>query len=84
MESVPVEAGSQGPVRSGAPTEARHAYALVEDPLRPGRYFSVHLTGVIADSAEIIEPSACSEYALNGVNRIINEIHRRTRKQLWK
>jgi hypothetical protein len=70
-------------VSSGAPREAAHAYALVPDPEHAGKYLAVHLEGVIAEKAEVLQPSTRGEYPATAQLRVENAMHARTRRQKW-
>lgn len=60
-----------------------HAYALIADPNRPGRFFAVHLTDVIAQGLDILEPSGRSEPATYGLQRIDRAADRRHKEKRW-
>lgn len=60
-----------------------HAYALVQDPARPGRFFAVHLTDVVAKGIEFLEPSARSEPATYGLGRMRGDMEDRHRRKTW-
>lgn len=60
-----------------------HAYALVSDPKQPGRWFAVHLTGVIAEGLSILEPSDRNEPATYGLHRIHQAMQRRHAEKKW-
>lgn len=60
-----------------------HAYALIQDPERPGRFYAVHLTDVLAGGLEILEPSARSEPATYGLVRIERAQDRRHKEKRW-
>lgn len=79
----PPPAGVRLAGASGAPTEVAFAYALAPDPKRPGKFLAVRLTKVMAESAEILEPSGCGEYAVTGLARIEKDMHQRTRRHAW-
>lgn len=56
-----------------------HAYALVPDPARPGRYFAVHLRDVVAGGYDHIEPSGRSDMIPRGMMRITGAMQARHR-----
>lgn len=60
-----------------------HAYALVQDPARPGKFFAVHLTDVIAKGVEILEHSDRSEPATYGLVKLAQAQERRHREKRW-
>ncbi len=60
-----------------------HAYALLQDPARPGRFFAVHLTDLIAKGIEFLEPSARSEPATYGLGRMRAAMEDRHRRKTW-
>ncbi len=64
-----------------APIE--HAYALVPDPARPGRFFAVHLQGVVAASFDHLEPSGRSDLIPRGMLRIDQAMSARHRARRW-
>jgi hypothetical protein len=59
------------------------AYALVEDPARPGKYFSVELRNVAFDYLKHIEPSARSESLGSASERLVTSIQLRGRRRAW-
>lgn len=60
-----------------------HAYAIVPEPGKIGRYRSVHLTGVTADQLEDLEPSRRSEPLSTALMRCIEAMNIRVRRRLW-
>ncbi len=64
-------------------TPVPHAYALIQDPARPGRFFAVHLADVLASGIELLEPSARSEPATYGLVRIARAQDRRHKEKRW-
>lgn len=60
-----------------------HAYALVPDPDRKGRFFAVHLTNVVARELEHLEPNARSAAAPHGLVRINGAMEKRHRSKQW-
>lgn len=60
-----------------------HAYALIPQPGRPGRFYAVHLANVTADQLDHLEPSGRSEAATFGMQRIERAMDRRHREKLW-
>lgn len=60
-----------------------HAYALIQDPARPGRWYAVHLVNVSAQGIEHLEPSARSEMAPHGMIRIGKAMERRHVEKKW-
>ena len=60
------------------------AYALVEDPKRPGKFFSVELEYPKAYTRlNHIEPSGRSESLGAASERISTEMHLRGRRRAW-
>jgi hypothetical protein len=59
------------------------AYALVEDPERPGKFFSVELRNVVYESIAHIEPSARSESLGSADERLTTAVHLRGRRRGW-
>lgn len=57
-----------------------HAYALIEDPDRPGMYFAVHLKKVYAEEVEHLEVSKRSSYREFGIARIRLDMQNRHRQ----
>ncbi len=60
-----------------------HAYALIQDPERPGRFFAVHLTDIVARGIEFLEPSARSEPATYGIVRMDRAASKRHKEKAW-
>ncbi len=60
-----------------------HAYALIQDPEKPGKFFAVHLTDVLASGIAFLEPSARSEPATYGLVRIARAQDRRHKEKRW-
>lgn len=60
-----------------------HAYALIPDPDKPGRFFALHLTDVIAGGVEHLEPSSRSTIAAYGLQRIERAMEARHRRRAW-
>lgn len=60
-----------------------HAYALIEQPGRPGRFYAVHLTDVLAKGIDFLEPSQRSEPATYGLVRIARAQDRRHKEKRW-
>lgn len=60
-----------------------HAYALVPDPDKRGRFFALHLTDVIASGVEHLEPSQRSQIAAYGLQRIEKAMEVRHRRRQW-
>lgn len=60
-----------------------HAYALVPDPARPGRYFAVALHDVVAGSYTHLEPSGRSDMPPRGMLRIEGAMQTRHRQRAW-
>lgn len=60
-----------------------HAYALIPDPNRVGRFFAVHLSDVLAAGLEHLEPSGRSEAAAYGLQRIARAQDRRHKEKRW-
>lgn len=60
-----------------------HAYALVPDPDRRGRFFALHLTDVIAGGVEHLEPNGRSQIAAHGLRRIAKAMEVRHRRREW-
>ena len=60
-----------------------HAYALVPVPGKIGKYRAVHLTNVIAESQECLEPSGRAEPAAQGLARCESAMLRRYQKGGW-
>lgn len=60
-----------------------HAYALIEEPGRPGRFYAVHLTDVLAKGIEFLEPSERSEPATYGLVRLTRAQDRRHKEKKW-
>jgi len=60
-----------------------HAYALIPDPVRAGRFYAVHLTNVIAGGLEHLEPGARSQVAPYGLLRIQAAMETRHRRKKW-
>jgi hypothetical protein len=58
-----------------------HAYAMIEDGV--GRFKAVHLTNVLAESVEVLEPSGRSEPAAHGMQRIELAMKVRHRRKEW-
>lgn len=56
------------------------AYALIEDPERPGMYFAVRLKGVVAAELEHIEFSQRSSYREWGLQRLYKDMQTRHRQ----
>lgn len=77
------EAEDVAPLHPLLQTPIPHAYALVQDPKRPGRWFAVHLTDVVAGGCEILEPSDRNEPATYGLERIKLAMHRRHKEKKW-
>lgn len=59
------------------------AYALVEDPQRPGKFFSVELRNVVYESIRHVEPSARSESLGSADERLATAVHLRGRRRGW-
>ncbi len=60
-----------------------HAYALVPDPERRGKFFAVHLSNVVAEGLEHLELSGRSETAPYGMKRIEAAMEKRHRLKGW-
>ncbi len=60
-----------------------HAYALVPVPGKIGKYRAVHLTNVIAESQECLEPSGRAEPGAQGLARCESAMLRRYMKGGW-
>lgn len=60
-----------------------HAYALVPDPVRRGRFFAVHLTNVVAGGLEHLEVNGRSETAPYGLQRMGAAMEKRHRLKGW-
>jgi hypothetical protein len=60
-----------------------HAYALIADPKKPGHFFAVHLTDVVARGLEHLEPGARSAAAPYGMQRIGKAMERRHAEKRW-
>jgi hypothetical protein len=60
-----------------------HAYALVPEAGKVGRFRAVHLTNVLAESIECLEPSNRSEPAGMGLARCESAMAKRHRKGEW-
>ncbi len=60
-----------------------HAYALIPQPGRPGRFYAVHLLNVTADGLEHLEPSGRSEAATFGMQRIERAMDKRHKEKQW-
>lgn len=60
-----------------------HAYALMQDPHRPGKYFAVHLSNVIAEDIEYLEASARAENVAYGLRRLSAAMEERHRRRAW-
>ncbi len=61
-----------------------HAYALVPDPARVGRYFAVALTDVVAGGYTHLEPSGRSDMPTRGMLRIEGAMQARHRQRAWE
>jgi len=61
-----------------------HAFALVPDPARPGRYFAVGLSDVVAGSYTHLEPSGRSDMPTRGMLRIEGAMQARHRLRAWE
>jgi hypothetical protein len=59
------------------------AYALVEDPARPGKFFSVEVHNVLYESIRHIEPSQRSESLGSAAERLSTAMHLRGVKRKW-
>jgi hypothetical protein len=60
-----------------------HAYAVVPSKTQPGRFYSVHLEGVLAEKVTILEGSGRAEPAIHGVSRILNALDMRQWRRSW-
>jgi hypothetical protein len=70
-------------VKKPADLHVPWAYAVVEDPERPGRFFSVELRNVMFESIRHLENDARSEYLGNAAARVTNAVHLRGAKRQW-
>ena len=59
------------------------AYALVEDPERPGKFFSVELRNVVYESLRHVEPSGRSESLGAADERLTTAVHLKGRRRGW-
>lgn len=59
------------------------AYALVPDPERHGKFFSVELKDVAYDSLKHLEPSARSESLGSAAERVTTAVHLRGVRRKW-
>jgi hypothetical protein len=57
------------------------AYALIPDPKKPGFYFAVRMHSAYAEKITHLEYSGRSSVRSFGVNRILNDLHSRHRKE---
>ena len=60
-----------------------HAYAIIPDPERPGKYFSAHLTGVSYKGLKHLEPSERSESIGTATERLNTAVSIRSRTHKW-
>ena len=85
-ESKPAKAQASESKASGpkpAELQIKWAYALVEDPARPGRFFSLELNNVVCESMRHLEGSARPEYLGTAASRLSNAIFDRGAKRKW-
>lgn len=60
-----------------------HAYALVPCKGKPGLFYAVHLTGVVADALEHLEPNGRPLAAPFGMLRIEAAMNKRHQQKKW-
>jgi hypothetical protein len=74
----------KAPTAEAKPAEViAHAYALVPEPGKVGKFRALHLTNVIAENVECLEPSGRGEPAAMGLARCESAMAKRHRKGEW-
>jgi len=59
------------------------AYTLYEDPERPGLYFALELSNVVAEKVRHCEPSGRSSHSAIQLGRMLREIDKRQTQRAW-
>jgi hypothetical protein len=85
LASKPAASGAEkapGTLSGKLPASIPHAYALVEGP-GIGQWYAVKLTNVTYEAHEHLEPSARTEAATFGIERIKLAMDRRHHQRKW-
>lgn len=56
---------------------------MVESKSRPGTFYGVHLTGVIADKIEVLGNNGHPTHPNFATHRVVTQIQRRQEKRAW-